>query len=407
MSKQHVLFLHGWSGDTTSYGKIPELLQNEGYSVIELFLGQYTSGDDMLSIDDYSIAMEHAVNDPKNNIHKPFDIVIHSTGALIVRKWLSDYHKNATASPVRNFIMAAPANNGSRLAGYGKKLPWDWGNKVLYALELGSAYTWNLNWDWMNNQLQNSIPGIKLFHLQGLRNDIDFPKLIEKIDNFFHVDIPGFEESGSDNTVRFCAANLNMKGIKLKVNETIQAGAIKQINDIPVIVFPDKSHFGSKHGILASIENQNDPVYQTIITILSGDNPVSSPNDSFPLFSMLNIRVVDQLGNPVEDFITRFYFGKENETDQIQIVHRYENKETDCFYLQFKNVSQITQFGFRIIENQIRNAKYNESNTIDLINTSKGINFLELGKTHLIEVTIEKSLEEAAFSFKNPDKINV
>lgn len=399
---QHVIFLHGWSGDTTSYGKLPNLLLSEGYTVIDLHLGQYTSGDDQLSIDDYSIAMEHAVKDPANGITQPFDVVIHSTGALIIRKWLTDYYRNAAASPVRNFIMAAPANNGSRLAGYGKKLPWDWGNKVLYALELGSGYTWDLNWQWMNSQLQTSIPGLKVTHLQGTRNDIDFPKFLEKIDNLFQLSIPGFEEAGSDNTVRFCAANLNMKGVQLKMNQTIQPTAVKQINNIPVTVFPDKSHFGASHGILAAITDKDNEIYKSILSILKGNPPVVSPTSMYPSFAMLNIRVVDQLGNPVEDFFTRFHFGNADEQEQIQIVHRYENNEVDCFYLQINDLSKVSQFGFRIESNTIRNADYGASNTIDLINRSNGLTFLELGKTHFVEVMIEKSLKKAAFSFVPP-----
>jgi hypothetical protein len=399
---KHILFLHGWSGNLTSYGKLPELLQNDGYDVLELHLGKYTSGDDNLSIDDYSIAMENAVKDPTNKLQMPFDIVIHSTGALIIRKWLSDFYRNYPASPVENFIMAAPANNGSLLAGYGKKLPWDWGNKVLYALELGSLYTWNLNWNWLNNQFRVSIPGLKIYHLQGIRNDLDFPNFLDKIDNFFDINIPGFEEKGSDNTVRFCSANLNMKGIKLKTGEVIQPERVQQIENIPIVVFPERSHFGEDHGILAAIKSNTDPVYQNILTILRGNLLTQSEASSFPTYSMLNIRVVDQLGNPVEDFITRFYFGTKSETKLIQVKHRYENDEIDCFYLFSEDFSKVTQFGFRIEQNKINNAVYNKSIPIDLINTAINLNFLESGKTHLVEVMVEKSLTKKAFSFTNP-----
>lgn len=402
---KHVLFLHGWSGNLTSYGKLPELLQNEGYNVLELHLGKYTSGDDQLSIDDYSIAMENAVKDPANKLQMPFDIVIHSTGALIIRKWLSDFYKNSPASPVENFIMAAPANNGSLLAGYGKKLPWDWGNKVLYALGLASVYTWNLNWDWLDNQLQKSIPGLKIFHLQGTLNDIDFPNFLDKIDDFFNLNIPGFEENGSDNTVRFCSANLNMKGVKLKVNEAIHLSSVVQIDSIPIVVFHDRSHFGEKHGILAAIKNDVDPVYQNILAILKGNSILSSDESDYPFYSILNIRVIDQLGNPVEDFITRFYFGIESEKEHIGVVHRYENDEIDCFYLHFTDLSKVTQFGFRIEQNKVNNAVYNKSIPIDLIHKANNLNFLESGKTHLVEVMVEKSLTKRAFSFTNPTKV--
>lgn len=120
---------------------------------------------------------------------------------------------------------------------------------------------------------------------------------------------------------------------------------------------------------------------------------------------MLIIRVVDQLGNPHEGFIPRFYFGKERDREEINIVHKYENKENDAYYLQFNNLAKVTHFGFRIEPNQIGNAVYKESNTIDLINTDNSIFFLEQGKTHFVEVTIEKSLTKDAFSFINPKKV--
>lgn len=402
MAKQNVLFLHGWSGDNTNYGSLPRLLEGEGYNVVQEHLGKYISGDDTLSIDDFSIALENAIRDPANQIVLPFDIIVHSTGALIVRRWLADYYKNATASPVNNFIMVAPANNGSLLAGYGKKLPWEWGNKLLHALMLGSNFTWALNWEWMDNQLDTSLPGLKIFHLQGLRNDLDFPGFLEEIDGYFHLNIPGFEENGSDNTVRFSAANLNMKGARLKVKETIESATVKQINAIPIVVFPERSHFGKNHGILAAIKGEDDGVYQHILSILNGESPTPSEHSQFPGYSMLNIRVIDQVGNPVEDFITRFYFGKENEKEQIKIMHRYENEEIDCFYLGINDLSGITKFGFRIEPNKINNTIYGNSNAIDLLNKNKGINFLEVGKTHFIEVMVEKSISKKAFSFEPP-----
>ncbi|MFI5171968.1 MAG: esterase/lipase family protein [Chitinophagales bacterium] len=405
MPKQNVLFLHGWSGDNTNYGKLPELLLGEGYNVVEQHLGKYISGDDQLSIDDFSIAMEHSINDPDNKIAQPFDIIVHSTGALIVRKWLADFYRNAETCPVKNFIMAAPANNGSLLAGYGKKLPWDWGNKLLFALGLGSHFTWNLNWKWLDHQLDRSIPGLKIFHLQGVRNDIDFPGFLEALDGYFHVNIPGFEESGSDNTVRFSAANLNMKGARLKLNDTINSDDIKQIDTIPVMIFPERSHFGERHGILAAIKDKNDDVYKSILTILNGKSPTSALDSVYPPYSMLNIRVTDQIGNPVEDFITRFYFGSEVEQGQIKIVHRYENKEIDCFYLRINDLSKITKFGFRIEPNRINNTVYSKSNAIDLIDTITGLNFLEKGKTHFVEVMVEKSITKNAFGFDRPGKI--
>lgn len=203
MSKTHVDFLYGWAGSESTFGKLPGLLLREGYSVKELHLGKYTTGDDNLSIDDYAIALEKAVQSKEFSV--PFDIVIHSTGALVVRSWLSHYYTPKKKSPIRKFIMAAPANNGSRLARWGKKIPWDRSNTVLDALRLASPYTWDLNWEWLSTQRHSNMKGLEIYHLQGTKNDIAFPGMLDRVDI---LDIPVFEEEGSDNTIRFCAANL-------------------------------------------------------------------------------------------------------------------------------------------------------------------------------------------------------
>lgn len=395
-----VVFLHGWSGDISTYGRLPELLKKK-YPVIQLHLGEYTTGDDNLSIDDYAIALEKAVG--ANGIPRPFDVIIHSTGALVVRQWLTKFYAADAVSPIEKFIMAAPANNGSRLAGWGKKLPWDWGNKLLNALELGSRYTWELNWEWMTNSRMQRMNGLKVYHLQGGRSDLDMPGFLDKLDDLFGIDVPAFEEEGSDNTVRFCAANLNMKGVRLNPNQTIQDARPLEMKDVPVYFFKDRSHFGERHGILAAIKSEADPVFTTIDGIIGGNPSQPTPEEEYPKrlnYMMLNIRVTDQLGNPHEDFIPRFYFGSKEEKGLIDVVHKYENKEIDCYYLKYKDLASITRFGFSIEKNTIGNAIFNPSNRIDLYYPQGGINFLEERKTHFVEVAIDKTLSKEAFRLK-------
>ena len=50
-------------------------------------------------------------------------------------------------------------------------------------------------------------------------------------------------------------------------------------------------------------------------------------------------------------------------------------------------------------KNKINNAVYNKSITIDLINKANDLNFLESGKTNLVEVMVVKSLTKKAFGF--------
>ncbi len=400
MPKTHVVFLYGWAGSEATFGKLPKLLLEEGYSVKELHLGKYTTGDDNLSIDDYAIALEKAVQGNEFNI--PFDIVIHSTGALVVRSWLSHYYKPKQKSPIRKFIMAAPANNGSRLASWGKKIPWDWGNKVLDALKLASPYTWKLNWEWLTTQRHSNMKGLEIYHLQGTKNDIAFPWMMDVADNLFGIDIPVFEEEGSDNTIRFCAANLNMKGVRLSKGQKMPDADIHEIKGIPVYLFKNRSHFGDVHGILGSISIKTNPVFKVIDKVLKSESPPPDKEHTFPKYMMLDIRVVDQLGNQHHDFIPRFYFGKESDKKHIEILHRAENNEIDCYYLKYNNLSKVSKFGFRIEGNKIGNVEYFPSEYVDLHWPQKGIRFLKEGKTHFVEVVVTKIVEKEAFSFSQP-----
>src|SRR5262249_54716048 len=95
-----------------------------------------------------------------------FDLVVHSTGALVAREYLrqvcvdpSAGRRDPSRSPVLHLCMLAPANFGSPLSTLGKsKLGrlfkgWDWnhlfetGQGVLDALELASPYSYQLALD--------------------------------------------------------------------------------------------------------------------------------------------------------------------------------------------------------------------------------------------------------------------
>jgi len=402
MPDREIIFLHGYGGGIGTYGATPEMLRNEGYAVSNIHLGEYATGMDDVSMDDFAIELENAINE--RNIQKPFDIIIHSTGALVVRAWISKYYSESEDFPIKNFIMGAPANNGSRLANWGKKMPWDWGNKVLEGLKLASGYTWDLGWDWIDKRY-HEIDGFNMFHIQGTKNDLDLPGFIDWADDLFNIKIPVFEERGSDNTVRVCAANPNMNGVKIGLDQKISDSEIKKIDGIPIYLFEDRSHFGEEHGILGAIKESDDEVYKTILSILEG-NPVEPTEISnYPEninYLMINIKVCDQIGNIVEDFIPRFYFKEGARNPNLTIKHRVDNNGIHCYYLEFGDLAQIKKFGFRIPRMKVGEVTYNRSNYIDLYWPEENINFMEPYKTHLIEIKVKKELSDEAMVFTNP-----
>ena len=147
---------------------------------------------------------------------------------------------------------------------------------------------------------------------------------------------------------------------------------------------------------------KNNPVFKVIDKILKNENPPPGKEPTFPKYMMLDIRVVDQLGNPHPDFIPRFYFGNESEKKHIEILHRTENNEIDCYYLKYNNLSKVSKFGFRIEKNKIGNVVYEPSEYVDLYWPEKGIHFLKEGKTHFVEVVVTKIVEKEAFNFSHP-----
>ena len=156
-----VVVLHGWSDSSESFDPLIAFLKENGFSVASLFLGDYISLRDDVRIEDVARRMEEVVREKmarskgaKDRLDKTFDLVVHSTGGLLARRWISEYYKS-TKCPVRNLLMLAPANFGSRLAHKGRSMlgrlfkgnlttGFQVGEEMLYALELASPFQWEL-----------------------------------------------------------------------------------------------------------------------------------------------------------------------------------------------------------------------------------------------------------------------
>lgn len=151
-----LIIIHGWSDHSSSFKRLENLLKKNIREPLLVDLADYVSMDDDVTFDDIVTVMQRAW------IHHQFpkepgsvDMLVHSTGGLIVRDWLSRFYTPQTA-PVKHLVMLAPANFGSQLAhrgrafyarvieGYKSKKLFNVGAKLLKGLELASPYTWQL-----------------------------------------------------------------------------------------------------------------------------------------------------------------------------------------------------------------------------------------------------------------------
>ncbi|SFS15167.1 hypothetical protein SAMN05216570_3229 [Dyella sp. OK004] len=259
-----LVFVHGWSvTNTSTYGPLPQRLQQQAaangmtLNVTDLWLSEYVSFDDAVTMADLVRGFDHALRD-LHLIGANFACVTHSTGGPVVREWLrAQREKPGVYSTIRlsHLIMLAPANFGSALAQLGKGVlgrmrSW-WngvepGQRILDWLEQGSAASLSLNIDHIHGA-DPADKGQFLFVLTGDRPD---RALYDHLNSYTG-------EDGSDGVVRIAAANLNACHAVLTRKTSTVSGDTLALNltRAPRTAFkliPGASHSGDTQGIMAA-----------------------------------------------------------------------------------------------------------------------------------------------------------
>ena len=124
MKKRPVIILHGYSGEPEHFESLAGFLKKKGFKVVDIWLGEYESMTDELTIQDLGQAMGKALKKKKISLARhSFDVIVHSTGGLVVRQFLIHYFLGSPeACPIRHLVMLAPAHFGSPLAIAGKSV---------------------------------------------------------------------------------------------------------------------------------------------------------------------------------------------------------------------------------------------------------------------------------------------
>lgn len=263
MSRQ-VAILHGWSDKSESFKPLAKFLKRNGYSTVPIFLGDYISLRDDVKIDDVAKRMEEVVREKmakptgsRERLNSSFDLIVHSTGGLVARCWIS-MHYGARSCPVRNLVMLAPANFGSKLAHKGRSMlgrvfkGWrtglETGEEMLHALELSSSFQWEL--------AQSDLftpPGVAETDAPVIYGpDRVRPFVIVGTHPYTELTAKLTNENGSDGTVRVAAANLNAYGMTVDFSGDPQRLIQPQVTAwekrggdqgrFPLAVLPDRTH---------------------------------------------------------------------------------------------------------------------------------------------------------------------
>lgn len=153
-----LVIIHGWSDTRRSFVRLAQRLAQEGVDapVTHIRLGDYITLDDDVTFDDLTAAMMKAWLDAElPTAPRSIDAIVHSTGGLVVRHWMTT-HFTPQTNPLRRLVMLAPANFGSPLAHKGRSFvgrvvkgfksdkPFQTGTHILKGLEMASPFSWDL-----------------------------------------------------------------------------------------------------------------------------------------------------------------------------------------------------------------------------------------------------------------------
>lgn len=364
-----VLIVHGWSDTSDSFRPLARFLANNGYQARTLWLGDYISMEDDVRVQDVARRMAEVIDQrmAEGDLAPSFDMIVHSTGGLVVRAWLTTRYRNdAARCPVKRLVMLAPANYGSKLAAVGKSMlgrlvkgfkhGFHTGASMLDDLELSSPFQWEL--------AQRDVliaPGgdsgryygagaVLPFVIVGTRG---YSGLLRQIAN----------ENGGDGTVRVCAANLNARGVTIDFRETDPNKMMRPWEsrldcDVPLAVLPTRTHGSVVDPERVDADNRDDMIEseeekqqlgKLILEALAcdsfdayreirqrwedlsertaqryRDDPDSPHSECYHQYMQMNVYAVDDQGKPVADYFLEF-FSNPNKADDPANVYLHAN----------------------------------------------------------------------------------
>src|SRR5215212_8835296 len=157
MPRLPLVLIHGYSDLGVSFEPWRRALGGRGYDVSSIHVPSYRSLTNEVTIKDIAEGLDRALRIRAGlAADEPFDAIVHSTGMLVIRAWLTAYAKRRDR--LKHLIGLAPATFGSPLAHKGRS--WlgalfkgnrergpdflEAGDRILDGLELGSRFTWDL-----------------------------------------------------------------------------------------------------------------------------------------------------------------------------------------------------------------------------------------------------------------------
>lgn len=430
-----LVIIHGWSDNSRSFQKLAHALEEKlQRPAKQINLADYVSMDDEVTFDDLVVAMmvawrKHQLPETPASV----DVVVHSTGGLIIRDWLVRYFTAVTA-PIDHLVMLAPANFGSPLAHKGQafysrivkglksKKPFQVGEKLLQGLELASDYGWQL-------AMKDRFGRENFYHAKKVLCTV-------LIGNKGYSGIASAaNEDGSDGTVRISSANLNCNLFDVDFSENALKPEYQMISSKGSVAFGVLD--GENHSTIAFKDRgpNNPKTLDYIIkglTVLREDFPAWCQQLKESLTEMHSVMsgyqntvffVHDQFDFHIKDYFLEFYTKKHTThwltnlfyEDAIKKVHAYSQDTSyrsvyiDCSVLHQQLEKKWEQLHFSLSAfpefKQNKNVGYRTFNDSDMgsimIPKEEVPKIFSPHRTLMVRIKLRREQAEAIFKLKS------
>ncbi len=362
-----LVLIHGYSDRGKSYRTWADALKGKVASLTHLYTCDYESLSNEITIRDLAEGFDRALSDQAGLADgQEFDAIVHSTGMLVLRSWLSTYA--ARRRRLKHLIALAPATFGSPLAHKGRSwlgavfkgnrtLGADFleaGDQILDGLELASTFTWDLAH--LDLIVDEPVYGVDadtpyVFNFCGLQSYDGIRRLVS--------------EAGTDGTVRWAGCALNTRKLVVDLTEVPDAdgtGSGKRVAIFPKVENdPDNKPIDARVLLLqdmnhATILQKPSEVLIDLVTSALGVHSADelkrwsqkpsvkeavSPAQSVPRWQQFVVRALDERGDPIPDYHLQMFSDSQREglKEFDADVHVYSgDKSYRCFHVRIDSL---------------------------------------------------------------------
>jgi hypothetical protein len=367
------VLVHGYSARAAAFDGWKAALIARGYEPQSLHACSYRSLTNEVTLRDIAEGFDRALRVQAGLDHdEPFDAIVHSTGMLVIRAWLSAYA--GRRSRLKHLIALAPSTFGSPLAHKGRswlgamfkgnrQLGPDFleaGDRILSGLELASRFTWDL--------AHEDMLGEETFYGPSKRTPFVF--VVCGTDSYRGLRRLA-QEPGTDGVVRWAGCALNSRKIVLDLTQDpARATSARRIDVAPWanVNIPLVLAAGVNHSTILS--NPGDELADLVNAALEVNSETefdawkekarrwsADARKGADRWQQFLIRAVDERGDPITDYnvqlFTRTARGRSSAVQPFDVdVHAHrDDPSMRCFHVNLSkiDVDRLENLWIRVI----------------------------------------------------------